>query len=160
MFVRAFIANTDDVIVFGPLAHEREDALGLVPRNVDAEFGYHLHGERAELPGLRAAGLDFEELAAGVFQQRFRHLAAAAVMGADEQDFFHTMLLGWLFVFKSISGIRHRADRNVCRSRQPQRQQPRGENKASRSKQTPNESAIDALLEADLIEQSRQHGSR
>jgi len=66
--------------------------LSLFLRNIDSALAHRFNGQRIELPRFQAGAVRFEVIAPGLVQESCGHLAAGAVMDADEQDFlFHDM---------------------------------------------------------------------
>ena len=82
------VTNGDDISeAFAGGEHVR-DGFGLVAGNVYADFLHGFDNNGIEFAGFEAGAVGFELLAANVIQERFRHLAAGAVMDADEENFF------------------------------------------------------------------------
>ena len=55
--------------------------------NVNARLGHDLDGQRMDKPGwLRAGALDVHEVARRRSQEPFRHMAAARIAGAENED--------------------------------------------------------------------------
>jgi hypothetical protein len=67
-----------------------EDRLGLLMGDVDVDFVHGLHRHGIEHAWLEPGALGFEKIAADVIDPRFCHLAARAVVHANEDNFlFH-----------------------------------------------------------------------
>ena len=82
------IANGDRVMEqFSGLEHI-ENSLGLFARNVDADLLHCLDYDRIQPAGFESGAHCFEFLAADLIQERLSHLAARAVMNANENDSF------------------------------------------------------------------------
>jgi hypothetical protein len=90
-FLRAgFVADRNDVSEELSGFEDIEDSLRFVFRNIDPNFCHHLHGERIKRARFKTGALCFEKLAAGVIQPGLGHLAAGAVVDANEENaFFH-----------------------------------------------------------------------
>src|SRR3954470_86482 len=56
-------------------------------RNIDPDFRHHLHRERIERAAFESGALCLEEVFAKLIHPCFRHLAARAVVYADEENF-------------------------------------------------------------------------
>ena len=87
-----FVAHRHHVIELRAALEHLVGGFRGVAGDVDAGLLHHLHHDGVELAGLDASALRFERAAAELVDERFGHLAAGAVVDADEQDFlFHEM---------------------------------------------------------------------
>ena len=63
---------------------------GFVAGDIQADFAHGFDDDRIERAGRQSGTVGFKPVAAKVIEPRFGHLAAGAVVDADEQDFlFH-----------------------------------------------------------------------
>jgi hypothetical protein len=75
-----FLAGLDDI----------RHATDWMRADVDTDLTQHGDGERIERAGIQSRALCFEQIAAHVIQQRLGHLAASAVVNANEEhSLFH-----------------------------------------------------------------------
>jgi hypothetical protein len=85
-----FIANGDDVSEKLPRLEDIKDGLGFLLRDVDAGFLHDLDSQRIKRARFKARALGFEMFAANLIEPCFGHLAARAVVHANEENFlFH-----------------------------------------------------------------------
>ena len=85
-----FVAHRDHVGEKLPRFENIEDRACFVFGNIDPDLAKNFNHERIEFARLESGALCFKEFAAMFVEQRRRHLAARAVMHANEQDFlFH-----------------------------------------------------------------------
>ena len=82
-----FTANRDDVLEYLACLPDIEDRLGLLLRQINPRFLHDLHDYGVHGPWLQAGARRLEIFRASVVEPRFRHLAARAVMDANEQYF-------------------------------------------------------------------------
>ena len=61
----------------------------VVSGKVNADLLHRFHDERIEGARLESRAVGLEGLRADAVEERLRHLAAGAVMNANEEDFFH-----------------------------------------------------------------------
>ena len=81
-------AEGDNIVEAFP--RELVENLGSVSRDVDPQFGQDLDGQGIDPRGLRAGGERLEAVAQVVVDEPLRHLGAAGVVGAEEEDaLFH-----------------------------------------------------------------------
>jgi hypothetical protein len=71
-----------------------EDGFGLVAGDVYADFLHGFDNDGVEFAGLEAGALGFKLFTAHLVEEGFRHLAARAVVGADEKHFFPVHIQG------------------------------------------------------------------
>lgn len=86
-FTARLIADRDDVSEMFAVPELVENALGLRAGNVDADQFHCLYGQRIQLPRFQPGAFRFHLASAEVVQERFGHLAAGAVVNANEEDF-------------------------------------------------------------------------
>ena len=79
-----FIANRNDVMKNPAGLDHIEHGLGLIAGNINADFAHCLDGDRVEPAGLKTGTVRLEFVAADLFQERLGHLAASAIVDADE----------------------------------------------------------------------------
>jgi len=58
--------------------------VSLILRNIDPDLAYRFDRQRVEPPRFKPGAVRLKIIAANLFQKRFRHLAAGAVMNTDE----------------------------------------------------------------------------
>ena len=86
----AFVADRDHVGEQFAGFENVEHGLSLILRNINPNLAHRFDRQRVESPRFEPSALRLKMIAANLFQKRFRHLAAGAVMDTDEQDFlFH-----------------------------------------------------------------------
>ena len=89
-FGAGFIANGDDVRECPAGLEHVRDGFRLVTGDVYADFPHGFDDDWVQLSRLQPCTVGFELLAAKLVQERLGHLAAGAVVNADEKDFlFH-----------------------------------------------------------------------
>ena len=86
-FRARLIANSDDVIKLFFARDEVGDGFGLVAGDVDAVLLHRLHHDRIQLSRFNAGALGEKIIRANPVQKRLSHLAARAVVNADEEHF-------------------------------------------------------------------------
>ena len=84
-FGARFIADRDDIREHLPGFEHVEDGFRFVARNVDPHFLHCLHNDWVEPTRFEAGTLGFKLLRADLVEKRLSHLAARAVVNADEQ---------------------------------------------------------------------------
>src|SRR5438552_1305964 len=94
LFRAGFVAKSDYVVKRLPSLDQVEYAFGPVSRNVDAVFLHHLDDTRVQRAGLKPGALGFKSSLPEMIQIRFGHLAAGAVVHADEKN-FDRIHAGW-----------------------------------------------------------------
>ena len=93
LFGAGFIADGDDVGEGLAGFYEIPDGLGRVGGNIDADFLHRRDNDGVEFAGFEAGAVSFELVATDIIEERFGHLAAGAVVDADEKDLLlHTQL--------------------------------------------------------------------
>src|ERR1043165_7612059 len=104
----AFAAYRDHVLEELPGFPDIEHRLSFLLRKIDADFPHHFHHERIDDAWLQARTFRRKPIAADMVQPRFRHLAAGAVMNADEQDVLlcHTVS-GRARIYERRSAVRN-----------------------------------------------------
>lgn len=99
-FRARLVADCDDIGKHLAGLDEIEHGFGLVARNVNADFLHGFHNNRIEFARLKTGTVGFKLVAADLIQERLGHLAAGAVMDANEQNFtFHNYFRFWLAAF-------------------------------------------------------------
>src|SRR5581483_10896315 len=87
-----FIANGDDIGEELAGFENVEDRLRFFVRDIDAGFIHDIDNDGIECAGLESGAMRFKRVAAKMIEPRFSHLAAGAVVHADEEHFrFHKM---------------------------------------------------------------------
>jgi len=104
------VANGDGVVNEQAGLEDVEDGLRLVARNVDANFPHGFDDDWVQFARLKSCAHCFEITQADVIQERLSHLAARAVVDADEKDSFlshdYDVALNWSFIgLKSYFGV-------------------------------------------------------
>ena len=83
------MANRNDMIEKPALLEQLHYTLGFLPGQVHADFGHHPnHQWIYGLCGFQTGALNFEVVAIKVSQEGLGDLAAAAVVLADEKNFY------------------------------------------------------------------------
>lgn len=88
-----FVAHGDDIIEKGTALNHRRDRLCPVARNVEARFAQCFDHDWIELARLDPGTLGVETIAGDLVEECLRHLAASAVMNANEEDLFFQLSL-------------------------------------------------------------------
>ena len=89
-FRARFVADGDHVGEHFAGLDVIEDGLGLVAGNINADFLHRFNDDGIEFAGFESGAVRFKLIAAHLSQERLGHLAAGAVVDADEQySFFH-----------------------------------------------------------------------
>ena len=78
------VANGDDMGETPSTAQHGLYAFGLVAGEVDADLLHGRHHERIELAGFQPGALRLKKIWAGAIEKRLGHLAAGAIVNADE----------------------------------------------------------------------------
>ena len=81
-----FAANRDGISEQFAGFENIEDALRFIFGNINPDFLQDFYCERIERSRFQSGALRFEKFAASLVQQRRRHLAAGAVVDANEKD--------------------------------------------------------------------------
>ena len=72
-----------------------EDCFGLVSRNIHSNLLHRLDNNGIEFAGFKPGAVRLEFLSADLIQERLGHLAAGAIVDANEKDFFlHRVVFG------------------------------------------------------------------
>jgi hypothetical protein len=89
-----FIANGDHVAKKLARLEEVENSARFLLRNIDARFPHRFNHERIQNARFEAGAFRREKIAADLIQPSLGHLAAGAVVNADEQDIrFHQVAI-------------------------------------------------------------------
>src|SRR5947207_1337787 len=89
----------------GARLDETFNALGLISGHVYPNFAHHFDHHRIELARFDARALPAELLAAALVQERFRHLAARAIVDTNKEDFLlHGLAWVWQAPGSNSSG--------------------------------------------------------
>jgi hypothetical protein len=83
-FRARLIANRNDVRELFARPREINHRFGLIPGNVNAGFLHCLHRNRVQPSRLQSGAMPFKFIPADSIQERLSHLAAGAVMDANE----------------------------------------------------------------------------
>jgi hypothetical protein len=90
------------------LLEDIEDRLRFLPGYIDSDLLHRFDHKRIQLPGLETSTFGREKFAAEVIEPRLRHLAACAVMHADEKDVrFHSKIIPALLEDGNETSIGH-----------------------------------------------------
>ena len=81
-----FIADGDDVRKQFAGFEDIEDGLRFLLGNIDPHFLHRFDHERIQRPGLEPGALGVEKFAAKMIEPRLGHLAAGAVVNANEEN--------------------------------------------------------------------------
>lgn len=81
-----FSADGDDISEQLTRFPDIENGLRLLPGDIDPGLAHCFHCERIQHTGLEAGALRFKLVSTKMIEPGFSHLAASAVMNADEQD--------------------------------------------------------------------------
>lgn len=89
------VADGHDAVERLAVLVQREHGLGLLRRDVDADFEHRVHGKGVERTGVEPGAFGLEPFRGQMVQERLGHEGAGTVAGADEQDFvlIHESLL-------------------------------------------------------------------
>jgi hypothetical protein len=87
-----FVADGDDAGEKLPGLEDIEDGACFLLRKIDADFLHCFNDERIQDARLEAGAFAAERVAAKMIEPRLGHLAAGAVVNADEKDRFQFSL--------------------------------------------------------------------
>lgn len=82
-----FIAHSNDVMEMVPTADKVESRLRLVLRDIDPHFSHGRYDDGVKFTRFNARALGFKHIRTSGVQKSLRHLAARAVMDANEKSF-------------------------------------------------------------------------
>ena len=81
-----FITDRDHIREALPRFEHVEDGFSLLMQNINPDFLHGFDDNGVEFTGFKARAVSLELVAADVVQERFGHLAAGAVVDADEEN--------------------------------------------------------------------------
>ncbi len=85
------VAHGDDEV--GRIAHVLVDIVARVVGDIDAVFHHGRDGARIETMRFHASAVNAGAVAGELFEVAMRHLAAATIAGAEDEDVFHRCLI-------------------------------------------------------------------